>query len=99
MEPLKEELKGKDIVFVYITDESSPLAEWSEQVLKIPGLHYRVGPSIWPLLFGPKDATRVYISIPRYYLYNRQGERVWEELGFDDEVLETIEKEISKTLE
>ena len=65
MEPLKEELKEKDIVFVYITDESSPLAEWSEQVLKIPGLHYRVGPSIWQLLFGPKDATRVNISISR----------------------------------
>ena len=100
MEPLKEKLKGKDIVFVYITDESSPLAEWSEQVLKIPGLHYRVGPSIWPLLFGPKDDRGITrISIPRYYLYNRQGERVWEELGFNDEVLETIEKEISKTLE
>ena len=96
MEPLKEELKEKDIVFVYITDESSPLAEWSEQVLKIPGLHYRVGPSIWPLLFGPKDATRVNISIPQYYLYNRQGERVWEELGFNDEVWKPSKKKLAK---
>ena len=33
MEPLKKELEGRDIVFVYLTDESSPLNQWNEHVL------------------------------------------------------------------
>ena len=37
-------------------------------------------------------------SIPQYYLYDRQGKRVWENTGFSNEVLEIIGKEIEKAL-
>lgn len=91
MEPLKEKLKGKDIVLVYITDESSPMGDWKRRVSSIPGLHYRIPDTQWsqiPNLQG----------IPQYYLYNRQGKRVWEATGFDAEVLTQIEAEIMKAL-
>ena len=92
MEPLKEELEGKDIVFVYLTDESSSMKDWTESVLKIPGLHYRIPTNKWKEIHIPG-------GIPQYYLYNRKGQRVWEQTGFSDEVLEDIRKQIDKVLD
>ena len=90
MEPLKEQMKGKDVVFVYLTDESSPVGAWNDYVLKIPGRHYRIGS------LGEIPAIT---SIPQYYLYDRQGQRVWEHKGFDNETLKAIEAEIQNALE
>ena len=90
MEPLKEQLKEKDVVFVYLTDGSSPVGAWNDYVLKIPGRHYRIGS------LGNLPAIT---SIPQYYLYDRQGQRVWEQTGFGDETLQVIETEIGKALQ
>ncbi|MBO4549087.1 MAG: TlpA family protein disulfide reductase, partial [Bacteroidaceae bacterium] len=92
MEPLKEKLKGKDIVFVYLTDESSFMNEWTESVLKIPGIHYRIPSKKW-------EEMNIPGGIPQYYLYDRKGKKVWEETGFNDEVLKDIEAQIAKVLE
>ena len=92
MEPLKEKLKGKDIVFVYLTDESSFMNAWTESVLKIPGIHYRIPTKKWEEIPIPG-------GIPQYYLFDRKGKKVWEETGFSDEVLKDIEKQIAKALE
>ena len=92
MEPLKEELQGKDVVFVYLTDESSSLNEWREYVIKTPGLHYRLPSSKWKQM-------PISGGIPQYYLFDRQGHKVWEQTGFGDAVLEDIEKQLYKALE
>ena len=92
MEPLKEKLKGKDVVFVYITDESSFMNAWTESVLKIPGIHCRISSMKWKEISIPG-------GIPQYYLYDRQGKKVWEQTGFNDEVLKDIEVQINKALE
>lgn len=92
MEPLKEKLKGKDVVFVYLTDESSFMNEWTESVLKIPGIHYRMTSKKWAEIPIPG-------GIPQYYLYDRQGKKVWEKTGFNNEVLRDIEAQINKALE
>ena len=89
MEPLKEELKGKDVVFVYLTDESSPTSTWNNYVLKVPGKHYRI---------DSLNKIPGITSIPQYYLYDRQGEKVWEQKGFSNEVLKDIETQIAKAL-
>ncbi len=94
MESLKEELKGKDIVFVYLTDESSPLNQWNKYVLDIPGLHYRLTTAQWRQLPWPSGG-----GIPQYFLYDRKGHCVWEQTGFSDSVLERIRQEILKALE
>ena len=91
MEPLKEELEGKDIVFVYLTDESSSMKDWTESVLKIPGLHYRIPNSKWKEIPIPG-------GIPQYYLYDRQGRRLWEQTGFSSSVLDEIRQQIDHAL-
>jgi thiol-disulfide isomerase/thioredoxin len=89
MEPLKEELKEEDVVFVYLTDGSSPTSAWNDYVLKVPGKHYRIDSlSKIPGLTG----------IPQYYLYDRQGKQVWEQSGFSDEVLKDIEAQITRLI-
>jgi len=89
MEPLKEQLKEKDVVFVYLTDESSPVSAWNNYVLKVPGKHYRI---------DSLNKIPGITGIPQYYLYDRQGEKVWEQTGFSDEVLNDIETQIAKAL-
>lgn len=90
MEPLKEQMRDKDVVFVYLTDGSSPVGAWNNYVLKIPGQHYRIG------ALGELPGIT---GIPQYYLYDRHGQRVWEQTGFDDETLKVIETEIGKALQ
>ena len=41
-EPRKNKFKDKDVVFVYITNESSPESKWLEMVAGIEGEHYRL---------------------------------------------------------
>lgn len=89
MEPLKEKLKESDVVFVYLTDESSPESNWKTYIAKIPGVHYRIPTSLWNQIPNNK-------GIPQYYLYDRQGKRVWETTGFGDESLKMIEEAIIK---
>lgn len=92
MEPIKKQLEGRDVVFVYLTNESSKLNDWNKQVINIPGEHYRVSSAIFsqiPNIDG----------IPQYYIYNRKSNRVWEHTGFDgDETLNAIKRTIIKEL-
>ena len=91
MEPLKEELKGKDVVFVYLTNESSFMNAWSESVIKIPGLHYRLPNSLW-------NQIPISGGIPQYYIFDRTGNKVWEQTGFSDDVLKDIKKHLNDAL-
>lgn len=90
MEPLKEKMKEKDVVFVYLTDGSSPVSAWNDYVLNIPGQHYRI---------SSLGEIPGITSIPQYYLYDRHGQRVWEQCGFDEPTLKVIEAQIGKALE
>ena len=90
-EPLKKELQGKDVVFVYLTNESNAIKDWSKNVMEIPGLHYRIPSAKW-------DQLPLKGGIPQYYLYDRQGKLVWEQTGFGDEVLEDIKRQIASAL-
>ena len=86
-----EQLKNKDVVFVYLTNESSPINEWNDYVIKIPGQHYRIPSALWNQIPGLG-------AIPQYYLYDRQGKRAWAHVGFGEETLEVIKTEIEKAL-
>ena len=67
IKPLKEELAGKDIVFVYITNPTSPQSTWANMISDIKGEHYRVGNDEWNFL-----AAKFNISgIPHYVLVNK----------------------------
>ena len=92
MEPMKMKLKDKDVVFVYLTNESSPQKDFERQVTFISGLHYRLPGTKFSEYFPGID------GIPRYYLYNREGKLVWQQDGWSDEELETVKEEIEKAM-
>ncbi|MFW6290065.1 MAG: TlpA family protein disulfide reductase, partial [Mariniphaga sp.] len=50
VKPLKDELTGKDIVFLYITNPSSPEAEYRKRIPEIKGEHVRVTADEWNYL-------------------------------------------------
>ncbi|MCF0202978.1 MAG: TlpA family protein disulfide reductase [Bacteroidaceae bacterium] len=79
MEPYKDEFKAKDVVFVYLTDESSPQQVWENCIQDYDGEHYRItklqmqeifkkyGFRGWPsyLIIG-KDGKTLYQSKDTY---------------------------------
>lgn len=78
LKPLKEELKDKNIVFVYITDESSPIDTWNLMIPDIKGEHYRLKKDEWNYL-----ASKFKISgIPHYILVDKEGKVVRDKIHF-----------------
>lgn len=74
---LKEEMKGQEVVFLYITNQSSPEKTWSNSIPNIKGEHYRVSEDEWNYL-----TQKFKISgIPHYVLVNKIGEVVNPKLG------------------
>jgi thiol-disulfide isomerase/thioredoxin len=69
IKPLKEELKEKNIEFVYITNQSSPMDTWNMMIPDIKGEHYRVEQDEWNHF-----ASKFKISgIPHYVLVDKEG--------------------------
>ncbi|HJS00246.1 MAG TPA: TlpA disulfide reductase family protein [Flavobacterium sp.] len=75
--PLKEEMKNKDVVFLYITGETSPLKTWENSIPDIKGEHYRVSEDEWNYLKNKFNVS----GIPHYVLVNKEGEVVNPKLG------------------
>jgi len=69
MKPLKEELKDEDIVFVYITNQSSPETAYNNMIPTIKGEHYRVSQDEWNYLKSKFKIT----GIPHYTLIDKKG--------------------------
>ena len=93
MKPMKEELKDKDIVYIYIAAPSSNYEKWKEYIADIPGEHY----------FLTEEQDR-YISkqygctgIPFYAIYNSKGEQTYKQQGFSS--VEAIREALEKALD
>jgi thiol-disulfide isomerase/thioredoxin len=74
---LKEEMKGKEVVFLYITNQSSPERTWNNSIPNIKGEHYRVSEDEWNYLSQKFNIS----GIPHYVLVNKNGEVVNPKLG------------------
>ncbi|MEL1254981.1 thioredoxin-like domain-containing protein [Flavobacterium sp. DGU38] len=85
--PLKEEMKSENVVFLYITNPTSPEKSWNNNIPGINGEHYRVSQDEWNYL-----AQKFNISgIPHYVLVNKKGEVVNPKLGhYPNEALKGI---------
>jgi len=94
IKPLKEELAGKDIVFVYITNTTSPQSTWSNMIPDIKGEHYRVSNDEWSFLSAMFNVS----GIPHYVLVGKTGEIINPDLGhFDNQMLKLeLEKHIKE---
>jgi thiol-disulfide isomerase/thioredoxin len=69
IKPLKEEMEGKDIVFLYITGPSSPEGTWNNMIPDIKGEHYRVNADEWNTICGKFNIS----GIPHYALVDKNG--------------------------
>lgn len=69
IEPVKKELTGKDVVFVYITNDTSVRKTWEEKVSQIGGEHYYLDEKTWDYL---KNDLQL-IGVPTYLIYDKSG--------------------------
>ncbi|GAB3656759.1 TlpA disulfide reductase family protein [Echinicola sediminis] len=84
--PLKEEIKEEDVVFVYITNHTSPEKTWELRIPSIKGEHFRVSPDEWNVL-----SQKFQISgIPHYVLVNKEGKVVRNKLYMSNAELKAL---------
>jgi thiol-disulfide isomerase/thioredoxin len=94
MEPVKQALKEKGVVFVYFADESSPLGTWQNMIADIPGEHYRLNRTQFEVL-----AKKFKIDgIPSYLILNKEGKQVYFKTGFEgkEKIVGILQNELSK---
>lgn len=77
IDDIKPEMMKKGCVFVYITGETSPYADWNKMIEKIDGEHYRLTNAQW----GEMCKTLGIPGIPSYMLLNKKGERAYDNLS------------------
>ena len=78
MKPMKEDLKDKDIVYVYITGETSPKETWDNMIPDIHGEHYRVTDKQWAYLGKAMGIE----GVPTYLVIDREGTIKYKSVGF-----------------
>ncbi len=86
--PLKKEMVDEDVVFVYITNASSPEQTWKNMIPEIDGEHYRVTNEEWSV-FQQRFQIR---GVPHYVLVDKNGEVVNPKvaLGMDNSALKQM---------
>lgn len=65
----KNELRHKDIAFVYLTNASSPRKLWEEKIKGIGSEHYYLKDTQWEYIMNHFE----FKYIPSYLLYNKEG--------------------------
>jgi thiol-disulfide isomerase/thioredoxin len=92
---VKKELQTKDVVFLYITGETSPVDVWIKKIPEIHGEHYRLTDEQWSFLcnkLGIKD-------MPAYLIYDKNGNiasELYTDYPGNKTIKDAIEKELSK---
>jgi thiol-disulfide isomerase/thioredoxin len=69
IKPLKAEMAGKDVVFVYLTNQTSPKETYENMIPDIKGEHYRLSSDEWNILSGKFNVT----GIPHIVLVDKNG--------------------------
>jgi thiol-disulfide isomerase/thioredoxin len=87
IKPLKEELAKEDVVFVYITNPTSPEKDYQKAIPDIKGEHFKVSADDWNLL---TSKFNIY-GIPHYALVDKTGRIVNPHLNhLDNEPLKKL---------
>lgn len=92
MAPMKEELKDKDIVYVYITGETSPKGTWENMIPDIHGEHFRVTDKQWAYLGNAMGIE----GVPTYFVIDREGNIKYKSVGFPG--VQKMKEELNKAL-
>jgi thiol-disulfide isomerase/thioredoxin len=94
IKPLKEELKNEDIVFVYITNPTSPEKTYQEMKPEIKGEHYKLNSDEWTHLTAKFN---IY-GIPHYALVDKNGRIINAHLPHleNDELKKVLMEQVKK---
>lgn len=92
MKPVKAQYKGKDVVFVYLTGETSPIGAWNKTIPDIKGEHYRVTASQWRYWYKELGIE----GVPTFMVFDRKGKFTAKYTGFPG--AEEIEASINANL-
>lgn len=92
MKPMKEEMKGKNIQFVYITSPTSPLSTWQEMIKDIDGDHYYLTKEQYSYILEKYESN----GIPTYAIYDTKGEQTFKTIGFSG--VEVFKEELGKVM-
>jgi len=76
--PVKEELKDKDVVFVYLAGENSPIGDWEKMRPDIPGEHFRMTGKQWSYM----EKKYGIQGVPSYMVVAKDGSPAYFSLGF-----------------
>ena len=90
MKPMKQELEGKDIVYIYMTSSTSEFDTWKELIPDIHGEHYYLTEEQLNHIFQQYGEQ----AYPTYAIYNPKGERTYLTTGFPG--VEAMKKELEK---
>ena len=87
---LKGELKDRNVVFVYLTNLSSPQKLWEARIKGIGGEHYYLNADEWEYTMRTFD----FEYIPSYVIFDTNGELVQKYVSYpgNDEMQAMIEK-------
>ena len=90
MAPMKEQMKGQNVQFVYITSPSSPMSTWQEMIKEIDGDHYYLTKEQYSYILAKYESG----GIPTYAVYNTKGEQTYKVIGFpgNEEIRKRLEE-------
>ena len=90
---MKEELKDKDILYVYIAGENSPKGAWENMIPDVHGEHFRVTNDQWRYLMDKFNIQ----GVPTYLIIDRKGNTVYQHTGFPG--VDTMKKKLMEALD
>lgn len=91
--PMKKELKDKDIIYLYITGETSPLGTWKNMIPDIHGEHFRVTDEQWSYL---REKFNIR-GVPTYFVVDKEGNITYKQTGFPG--VDAMKEQLMKALE
>ena len=78
MAPMKEQMKGQNIQFIYIASPSSLPTSWQKMIKDIDGDHYYLTEEQNHYILNHFESS----GIPTYAIYNTKGEQTYKSIGF-----------------
>ena len=90
VEPLKlAELKSDDLVWIYLANETSPLAKYKTMIPNIQGKHFRLTMEQWRVIADHFNIK----TIPSYVLVNKDGTSAYrKDLRDHEQLKQTLKK-------
>ena len=78
MAPMKEQMKGQNVQFIYIASPSSPPTTWQKMIKDIDGDHYYLTEEQNYYILSHYESS----GIPTYAIYDTKGHQTYKSIGF-----------------